>query len=527
MENKIKSILFSKKLPYLMLVLCLGMSLYLAFLTWQLNEKEIQSDFDSVVNDSLKNFEKKSNYYESMLENIQGLFSASISVDRDEFAYYFRGIELSKNYPEISIIAFAQKVTREEKEAFIKKVREDKAMYENGYPEFKIFPDGDREEYYVVNYLEPYEPNKGGMGFDIYSDESRKQAIDQARESGKPVASSDVTIVGQEGFENEGFIIFTPVYKKGVFDSVAEERNKSLIGFVDAVVKKRDMFDGIVDEKDKEYIVYQVYDDKVDSEEVVYNSGSLDDLKNENNSGFQKEAKITFAGRQWIIKFNSKSNPVLSSFKEWIFLVVLIVGLFLSFILFLFLRSISTAKEKAMQLVDEKTAEIKSSEERLRSITEAAKDAIIMIDNQGKVVFWNKSAKEMFGYEENEAMNKDLHSLIALKDPYNNKKGNILSFGQTGESKVVGKSIEISVRKKDGTVFMVGLTVSRTQIDGKWYAVGIMRDITERKKTEEEIIIRTKELERLNRLMVGRELKMMELKRVLKKQNDREGETKK
>jgi PAS domain S-box-containing protein len=520
MKNKTKKEMFSKKLPYLMLFLCLAISIYLSFLTWQSSKKEIQSNFGTIVGDSLKNFDKKASYYESMLENVQGLFSASISVDRDEFSYYFRGIEISKNYPEVDIIAFAQKVTREEKEAFMKKVREDKSMYENGYPEFKIFPEGDRDKYYIVNYLEPYESNRGAMGYDIYSDQNRKEAIDRALDSGKPVASFDTPIVGQEGPESEGFIVFTPVYKKGIFGSTVAERKDGIIGFVDAVVKKHDMFDEILEERNKSNVGYQVFEGRDNSEKIVYDSEGSSDPENKINSEFQKEEKITFAGRQWIVKFYSKSNFNIRSIKEWIFLIVFFFGLILSMIIFFFMRSVSGAKEKALKLVDEKTAEIKSSEERFRSITEAAKDAIVMMDNQGRVVLWNKSASEMFGYGEDEAMGKDLHALIASEDEHKSKKENILHFGQTGEAGIIGKNIELLVKKKDGTAFMIELTVSKTQIKGEWYAVGMMRDITERKKTEEEIKARTDELERLNRLMVGRELKMIELKKKIKKTDD-------
>jgi cell shape-determining protein MreC len=66
--------------------------------------------------------------------------------------------------------------------------------------------------------------------------------------------------------------------------------------------------------------------------------------------------------------------------------------------------------------------------------------------------------------------------------------------------------------KKDGTQLDIELSIAKVNLHGKWYAVGVMRDISERKKTEQKLKEKMEELERMNTLMIGRELKMVELK---------------
>lgn len=109
-------------------------------------------------------------------------------------------------------------------------------------------------------------------------------------------------------------------------------------------------------------------------------------------------------------------------------------------------------------------------------------------------------------------LGKEFHSVVAAEKAHQTKKDNLLRFGKTGESSVIGKNIELQVKDRTGKIFTVELTVSRIKIKDKWHAVGIMRDITERKKSEIEISDRASKLERVNRLMIGRELKMIELK---------------
>lgn len=162
---------------------------------------------------------------------------------------------------------------------------------------------------------------------------------------------------------------------------------------------------------------------------------------------------------------------------------------------------------------------IKEEKEKFRAITESAKDAIVVMDNMGLVVFWNPGAVNMFGYEESEVLGKNLHNIIVAKKEHRDKK-NIIKFGQSGESSVLGKNIELPVKRKDGSSFYVELTVARVKLGGLWHAVGVMRDITDKRKSTEKLKSHATELERINRLMVDRELKMVELKKEINKFKD-------
>ena len=138
-------------------------------------------------------------------------------------------------------------------------------------------------------------------------------------------------------------------------------------------------------------------------------------------------------------------------------------------------------------MVDERTRDVLESEERLRTLTETAGDAIICMSAPDTIYMWNKKAEEMFGYTTEEAIGRELHKLI-VPDVYREKahKG-MEGFLKTGSGAVLGKTVEVKAMRRDGTEFPVELSVSAMNIKGEWHAAGIIRDISERKKAEEAL----------------------------------------
>lgn len=129
---------------------------------------------------------------------------------------------------------------------------------------------------------------------------------------------------------------------------------------------------------------------------------------------------------------------------------------------------------------------LRQSEEKYRTISSAAQDAIVMMDNKGIISYWNPAAERIFGYSTEETIGKELHTLLGPERYQEAYKKGFKKFQKTGQGLAVGKTLELSAMRKKGTEFPMELSISGIKIKGKWHATGIIRDITDRKQAEEE-----------------------------------------
>jgi len=126
------------------------------------------------------------------------------------------------------------------------------------------------------------------------------------------------------------------------------------------------------------------------------------------------------------------------------------------------------------------------SDQKFRMMSASTQDAILMMDNDGKISFWNEAAVRIFGWTGEEALGKDLHLLLAPKKYHQDYQKGFEEFRRSGEGIAVGKLLDLSARRKDGTEIPVELSVAAAKLKGKWNAIGILREISERKRTEDE-----------------------------------------
>jgi PAS domain S-box-containing protein len=127
------------------------------------------------------------------------------------------------------------------------------------------------------------------------------------------------------------------------------------------------------------------------------------------------------------------------------------------------------------------------AEQKYYLITSAAIDAIITITHEGKISFWNPAAEKIFGYKKEEIMGKNLHLIIAPGKYHDRYKKGFEKFKLTGKGPLIGRLIELTAIKKDGTEFPIGLSLSAAKVDGSWISIGIVRDITQRKMDEKAL----------------------------------------
>jgi PAS domain S-box-containing protein len=131
-------------------------------------------------------------------------------------------------------------------------------------------------------------------------------------------------------------------------------------------------------------------------------------------------------------------------------------------------------------------SERKQAEQKFRSVTESAIDAIISADHKGEIVSWNKAATNILGYTEEEAVGKQLELIIPDRFHEAHRNG-MARYTKTGEGHVIGTTVELAARTKSGEEVPIELSLSTWMVREERYYTGIIRDIGERKRAEEAL----------------------------------------
>jgi len=154
----------------------------------------------------------------------------------------------------------------------------------------------------------------------------------------------------------------------------------------------------------------------------------------------------------------------------------------------------------AQDITERQRAEqaLRASEERFRALAASANDAIVSADSAGRITYFNPGAERLFGYAATEATGQPLTILMPERFQEAHLAG-LARYLATGEAHVVGKTVELAGRTKDGREFPLELSLASWKRGPDVGFTGILRDITERRRAEAEIKARTAQLEAANK----------------------------
>lgn len=144
---------------------------------------------------------------------------------------------------------------------------------------------------------------------------------------------------------------------------------------------------------------------------------------------------------------------------------------------------------------------LKESEARSRAILENTVDGIITIDTEGIIQSFNRAAEKVFGYNVQEVLGKNVNILMPAPHHENHDRY-ISNYLETGEKQIIGTGREVRGKRKDGTTFPIELSVSEVKWGDEKFFSGIIKDISERRRLENEII----EIGESERRRIGQDL---------------------
>ncbi|MBF0163970.1 MAG: EAL domain-containing protein [Magnetococcales bacterium] len=482
---------FHKWLPWV--VLCIGLGVtYIAQRAATMDaHQELQRELEFRGREITTRITQRMMAYEQVLRGVRGLFVSSEAVTRTEFRDYVAELTLEENYPGIQGVGFSQLIPSAQKTQHIETIRQE------GFREYHIRPDGERPLYTSIIYLEPFtQRNLRAFGFDMYSEAVRRAAMEAAWFSGKAALSGKVKLVQEDGKkEQAGFLLYVPVYRNGSLHDTPETRKSTLIGWTYAPFRANDLMEGILG-RYSEGLDLEVFDgSNVDLAQLLYDSDDhLTSSRVVPESSFRTSERIEFFGHVWTLSVRSLPRFETELATQRIG-VIHYTGLLASVLFSLLVWQLVTGRARAITLAEVMTRELRESEvERRRgeamvhAMIETVVNAILVIDANKIVHVFNPAAERKFGFTAAEIIGQNVNRLMP-SPMCEAHDGYVDHYMETGERKVIGIGREVICQRKDLSLFPAELFVSEMKVSGLRMFVGVINDITERKRAEDSLIL--------------------------------------
>lgn len=438
--------------------------------------------------------------YAEILYGIRGFFAGSSDIDRDEFHRYFRTLKVADRHPGLQMVGYARRVPTAGRERFVGEVRADRSVDPAGYPGFAIRPAGSIAESLVIDYVEPMRGNEAAFGFDLTAEPERHAAALRARDSDALAATAPMRLV-QETAQQKAFVLMLPIYRNGAPTAGLEDRRRALVGVVHAAFRAQDLIEGVLG-KSLDGIALHITDhglsnpagsparagdaaesarfDAVDESTVAAAQTLLYRAAETSGPLYWREFRLAFAGRHWQVRIGA---PAASG--GWMGpSAILAGGAVIALLLATLLQSQALARERAEALALRMTGDLRAAAADSQAVLDHTVDAIVTIDEYGRIERFNLAAERLFGRSAGEVAGQNVKLL--MPEPYRGEHdGYLKSYRDTGQRKIIGIGRETVGRRADGSTFPIDLAVTEVVVNERRRFIGLMRDITERKRVEQ------------------------------------------
>lgn len=349
--------------------------------------------------------------YEALLRGLAGFFTADREVTPQEFATFVEKQHLETHYRGILGIGFARWLPTPQVDPFVQQMRS------QGISDFKVWPESDYADHAIVTYLLPPNPdNQRVIGFDMSSEATRRQVMEDARDKGTCTASRKIQLI-QEGDKGPrpGLLILLPVYRGA--PATQQQRRDSLIGFVYCPFRADDLLGDIIDSDEDSALEYAVYDGiAATPEHLLFHSPSTGGPNFSAANGYEELSpkQVTVAGRPWTLTFAAR--PQFGPSTGWVAGgAVLGLGILISGILFLATHSLVKARglaELTAAKLRRSERGMAESERRFRTFFEQSPLSIQIFAADGTAILANRAWNDLWEADPQKTRHYNL-----LKDP--------------------------------------------------------------------------------------------------------------
>jgi signal transduction histidine kinase len=382
----------------LLLLLCLTF-----FISWTMHRQALrfaQEAFNAQVDDLVQTLQLRMRDHEQLLLGAKGLYEASSLIERNEFHLYVNSLNVAKKYPGVQVVGYSEWITPENLVAITQRTQDE------GFPNFSVHPQGEREHYSAIIYIEPFTSlNLAAFGFDMFSEPVRQRAMRAAVESNQ-VRLSDRVILIQEKPESvqAGSLLYLPVFRKNARVETSSERWNALKGFVYVAFRMGDLVEGLLPQR-KLDIYFTLYaGNSIKTEKELYRSPQLS--QGNLAASYTKMAHLELYGQPWLLHVVSDKNFE-QKHKSYLPLVTLVLGIFINLLLCAIFYVLVNQRQRALLFAEKmtedvraKNAQLKHSQERFELALESSAMGIWSLRFGDNHMQWDASMYVLFGVDD-------------------------------------------------------------------------------------------------------------------------------
>jgi CHASE1-domain containing sensor protein len=262
------------------------------------NSDSAEKAFSSQVGNTVSQLNKQVEIYANTLYAGRALFMTTGTVSRQDWTTFVEAQKIKQRYPAVYALAYASAVNRKDAAALTNQINANRLPSET--KTISIFPDTNNDDLAVLTYIAPNDASQKQIGYDLYSNSERKNALLRARDSGLVQASKPLVLLADSNNPASSVLFDMPVYKPATMLSTVGERRAALSGYVILATRTKPLIDG----------AFQPFNTtktlglsvSVDGKNIYNSFSKAKPLK------LHQSTTINVAGQIWMLKFDAPKD---------------------------------------------------------------------------------------------------------------------------------------------------------------------------------------------------------------------------
>lgn len=487
-----------------------ALTVIIAWAAFDLYEQQVRQRFQLLVNERYSRLQERFEDQEQRLNSLRRFFVNSDDVSREEFDGFAQPLLLRTR-----AYSWAPRVFRNQRNQFEREVSRQlgrpfviRELNSAG----ELAPAPERDEYVPVLYSQTQSLLGSPLGFDLLAQPLRRATLERAQKSGKLAVSQPMQLVGVEPAYATGVLLVAPVSNL----PTAEQLRNEPYGYVMAVISMRQLVADGLPKPDRDNLVVQIVDTSDTQARVLYESSNA-----LGESDLIAARRLTLGDHVYTLSL--RTSQVFDLANHSSLSTILAMGGLLSVLLSALLYMLVSQRQRALKLVEQRTAQLRLREQelrgahgQLRSVLNAATQvAIIATDLRGVINTFNAGAENMLGFKAAQVVGRlTLESLHLAPELEARSASLSVALGKripASQAMLVEspdnlhEAREWSLSRQDGSQLTVNMLATVLLDDhGLWIGhLAIYLDITEQKRAYEALAARDRLLKKLSAHVPG------------------------